>query len=249
MTTNVYDKTAGTLASDSRWSFRLIEDGPIRITAALLYVDDTGFEKIELQPDYSYIFAGPSDLIDRWKKWINSPTRNVERPPGVANDFALCIVETKTGSIMYEHGQRVKDDEYRFAGTGAIPAHTCWISNKCAKKAVESAKANDIFSGGDVKYLELRSQAHNLNQEGTYESINKLTLQKGMVMYLSGTKAPIPVEEAAAKDPRIKELVGKIAKGDVAAEAPCGLDTIVWTEGDVQRLNSALGKMYGTIAK
>jgi hypothetical protein len=249
MTTNVFDKSAGILASDTRWSFRLVQDGPLKSTLALLYVDDTGFEKIEHQPDYSYIFAGPSDLIDRWKKWINSETRNVEAPPGVANDFALCIVEMATGEVIEEHGQRIRDALYRFAGTGAEPAHNCWKTNKDPRKAVQSAAAGDIFSGGEVKYLSLKDSSHNLDGSGTYESINQLTLKRGMVMYLSGNHAPMSIDEAAANDPRIKHLAQKIAKGEVAAEAPCGLDTVVWTDTDVQRLNASLQKMYGVRAK
>lgn len=247
MTTNVFDKTAGVLASDTRWSFRLIQDGPIKSTLALLYVDDTGFEKIEYQPDYSFIFAGPSDLIDRWKKWINSSTRSLENPPGVANDFALCIIDMATGEVLEEHGQRIRDDLYRFAGTGAEPAHNCWKENKDPKRAVASATAAgaDIFSGGEVKYLNIKDASHNLNVSGTYELINQLTLKRGMVMYLSGNHAPMPIDEAAANDPRIKDLANKIAKGEVAAEAPCGLDTVVWTDTDVQRLNASLKKMYG----
>lgn len=249
MTTNVYDKNAGLLTSDSRWSFKLISDGAVKSTIALLYVDDTDFDKIEPQPDYSYIFAGPSDLISRWKTWINSPTRNVEQHPGFANDFALCIIETATGEVMDEHGQRIKDNHYRFAGTGATAAHSCWMSNKCAKRAVDSAKVRDYFSGGTVKYLRLSDQDHNLNVSGKIESINKRTLQKGMVMYISGNQGAIPIDQASANDPRIKELADKIAKGDVSAEAPCGLDTVVWTESDVQRLDSTLKRLYGDTAK
>lgn len=249
MTTNVYDKAAGVLASDTRWSYRLVQDGPICSTVALLYVDDTGFEKIEYQPDYSYIFAGPSDLIDRWKMWINSPNRAVEAPPGVANDFALCIIEMATGEVFEEHGQRIRDDLYRFAGTGAEPAHNCWKKSKDPRKAVRSATDGDIFSGGEVKYLNLKDSSNNLDASGTYELIKQHTLKRGMVMYTSGNNAPVSIDEAAARDPRIKELVAKIAKGDAVAEAPCGLDTVVWTDSDVKRLNSSLQRMYGTPAK
>lgn len=249
MTTNVFDKGASLLASDSRWSFRLIEDRPIKITKALVYVDNTGFDKIEYQPDYSYIFAGPSDLINAWKLWINSPTRNLERPPGVTNDFAICIIETATGKIMDEHGQKITDDNYRFAGTGAKPAHECWMANKLAKMAVQSAMVHDPFSGGDVKFLELTTAKHNLNQTGTFESINKMALIKGMVMYMTPNQTPIPIDQASANDPRIKELADKIAKGDMCAEAPSGHDTIVWTETDVKRLQNTLEKMYGPLPK
>jgi hypothetical protein len=249
MTTNVFDKSAAVLASDTRWSYRLVQDGPIKSTVALLYVDDTGFEKIEFQPDYSYIFAGPSDLIDRWKKWINSPTRSVVPSPGYANDFALCIIDMSTGDVFDEHGQRIRDAMYRFAGTGAEPAHNCWKQFKDPRKAVRSATDGDIYSGGEVKYLNLTDSTNNLDTSGTIESIKQSTLKRGMVMYTSGNNAPMPIDEAAANDPRIKDLVTKIAKGEAIAEAPCGLDTVVWTDTDVSRLNASLHRMYGTPAK
>jgi hypothetical protein len=241
MTTNVYDYAAKQLASDSRWSFSLKDGG---FLYAVVYVDNTGFEKIEYQPDYSYLFAGRSDLIDEWKKWARSPNKILIPRPPVIDDFALCIIHSETGEIKFEHGQKIVGSDHRFAGTGAHPAYYCWLKNKCSQKAVESASSVDIFSGGEVKYLSLEQKQHNLNQITSHESINEITLRKGMVMSLPVTQ-PVPLHEAAEKDPRVKDFTTKIANGEVSAEAPSGRDKIVWTDSDVKRLDDALSECFG----
>lgn len=231
----------------------IAEDG-IRSTIAMLYVDDTGFEKIVFDSKYSYMFAGPSDLINEWKTWIASPTKLMQPRPAVRDDFAVCFIDSETKIVRFEHGQRIRDDKYRFAGTGAVPAHKCWTANTDPIKAVESAKESDIFSGGTVKYLDISNRtssslneasvAHNLNLNGSFDSIKAATLSKGMVMYTQVNKANLPINEACANDPRIKDFVSKIANGEVVAKAPCGLDTVVWTETDEKRLDDALNDMF-----
>lgn len=242
MTTNVYDLAAGLIASDSRWSYR-ITDG-FNATTAVVYSDDTGFEKIEDDGIYAFVFAGNSKLIDDWKQWIRSPQKTVLPHPGVIDDFAICMIDLATKAVRFEHGQKIGDSDYRFAGTGAFPAYTCWSKNKDAKLAVTSAQSDDVFSGGDVKFFEVNDHTHNLNKGGLFSAINSAILNKGMVMYLSAAK-PVTIQEAASNDPRIKELVNKIAGGNVSAEAPSGLDKIVWTQGDIKRLDDALADCYG----
>jgi len=246
MTTNVFDISAGILASDSRWSYR-INDG-YQATTAIVYVDNTEFDKLEFDPNFSLIFAGNSGLISAWKDWIRLPIKNLVPRPQVIDDFAMCLVRNKTKDVVFEHGQKIVDAAYRFAGTGAYPAHSCWTANKNAKKAIKSAQLTDHFSGGDVKYLDIVSAKHNFNPSGQLNSINAAILKRGMVMYTADNK-PISIHDAAQNDPRVKDLVNKIASGGMSADAPSGLDKIVWTETDVKRLDAALEDCFGPLAK
>ena len=56
----------------------------------------------------------------------------------------------------------------------------------------------------------------------------------------------LTVEGAAQRDPRIAQLAKKVANGGLAAEAPSGLDPVVWTKDDEARLDAALSKHYGS---
>lgn len=69
-----------------------------------------------------------------------------------------------------------------------------------------------------------------------------VAMKRGMVMY---PEREMPLQEAALSDPFVKDAMGKVAKGDLAAQAPTGKDKIVWTDSDVQRLDEALAKVFG----
>lgn len=248
MTTNVYDIQSRIIASDSRWSYRLL-DG-FKSVIAVVYADDTGFDKIEVHQEYCAIFAGNSKLIDDWKNWIRCTAKHVVKRPIVIDDFAMCLIDKRTGAVKFEHGQKISDEKsYRFAGTGAYPAYKCWNNNKDALRAVESAKIDDHYSGGEVKFLTLEDDKHNVNHSGVFESINSSILTRGMVMYTAESQKLVPIQEAAKSDKEVRKLVDQIASGSVSAEAPSGLDTIVWTESDVERLDAALEECFGPIAK
>lgn len=242
MTTNIFDGKVNLFCSDSRWSWGIPDLYGHHY--ATLYVDNTIFDKIEPQPDYSFIFAGCSKLICEWKRWIRSENRVVMPPPRVIDDFAMCMVNTNSGKIEVEHGQRISGSDHRFAGTGAYPAYQCWNANRDANKAVSSACNEDTLSGGAVKYLEMKTFQHNVNLTGNYLSINELALKEGMVMYKSIDKTT-SFQEAAINDPIIADFAVKVANGSASAEAPSGKDKIVWTDADVKRLNEALSRCYG----
>jgi hypothetical protein len=247
MTTNVYDVKAGVLASDSRWSYT-IKDGETLI--AVVYSDDTGFDKIEVHESVCALFAGNSKLIDDWKQWIRSPNKIVLPRPRVEDGFAMCLVNMANNRIAFEHGQKIIDDEkYRFAGTGAKPAHSCWTVNKDPIRAVKSASKADRYSGGEVKFIQLKDKQHNTKPDGLFDSINKTICERGIVMYVTYEGKTVPIQDAAKTDLRIRDLTMKIARGETSAEAPSGLDPIVWTESDVKRLDAALEECFGPIAK
>jgi hypothetical protein len=96
-----------------------------------------------------------------------------------------------------------------------------------------------VFSGGKVKYLMDRGGTHNLDFSTPATSIRDEFLKRGMVMYIADRK-PVPVDEAAQNDPRIKGLLERVQKGQIQAEAPNGLDPVVWTPSDEKRLDDAL---------
>jgi len=86
MTTNVVDSAARIVATDSRWSWP-VELRTTGISHARIYVDDAGFDKIEVGDDYSFIFAGNAILMGMWKAWRRDPNRVVQNPPPVADGF------------------------------------------------------------------------------------------------------------------------------------------------------------------
>jgi hypothetical protein len=244
MTTNVYDESLKMFCTDSRWSFDIRLAGGAHY--AILYVDDTGFEKIESQPDYSFMFAGNSKLINEWKHWIRSPNKVVLPKPATADDFAVCMVETSTGKIVFEHGQKISGSDHRFAGTGAYDAYKCWNLHKNPKKCIESASKVDVYTGGNVIFLDMGKKTSNIPTEADLREINNLTLKKGMIMYIQTTlDKAITVKEASEKDSLIKNFVEKVANGSAQAEARSGLDKIVWTDADKERLDDALLACYG----
>jgi hypothetical protein len=206
------------------------------------YVDDTGFDKMAFDEDTGYMFAGPGPVIDEWRKWALSPNQSLMKRPAVATHFAVCMTDLTTGEILLEHGQKVSDALCRMAGTGAQPAYECWAVNGDAQRAVVSATRKDPLSGGEVKFLSHAGSKHNLNFSVPFSSIKDQFLQKGMVMYIASSQAPIPIAEAAKNDPRIKQLVDQVDKGQSAAEAPSGYDPVIWTPADEARLDEALAK-------
>ena len=235
MTTNVSCIKGNTLASDSRWSFEIFDGS---VVFAVAYVDNTGYDKISFDIDSGYIFAGHSELIDQWKKWV--ATDQTDPRPPVARDFAVCVTTLSDGSIFFEHGQLVQDENCRMAGTGAEGAYDCWSIHQDAKKAVESAKVSDIFSGGDVKYLHGEAKDHNLNLPALFTAIKNEFLKKGMVMYTNPQSKAIPIDEACANDSRIQTVRDNVANGSLAAKAPNGRDPVIWTPADEARLDKAL---------
>lgn len=236
MTTNVFDISQGILASDSRWS--------IPRDFGIIYVDDTGFDKMELALGHAFIFAGNGAVIQSWKNWIRDPNRPYQEPD--VNGIALCIVNVTTVEISFEYGQDIALEEARFAGTGSYHAHLCWSSNKCARRAVESAKGEDKLTGGEIKFIELRTGSHNLTNQGSIDSVAQDIVDRGWVMYNNGknSRTSIKIDEAAANDTRVADLIKDIATGSVTATAPCDSMYNKWSDADKQRLRGTLDAIF-----
>lgn len=244
MTTNVYCATGGLLASDSRWSFDQDKE------YAVLYVDDTGFDKIEVLDTFSgtfgFLFAGSSLLIQHWKNWIHGSPSSFQDMPPLDKGISVCIVNKQTRAFKQWHGFAWQTEAY-FAGTGYTHALMCWSTNKDAKRAVESAKQRDSSSGGKTLYFELNSGSNNLNKYSAHCSIDiirEAALKRGTVMYRNEESVHVPIADASASDPRIKELCDKIANGQLHASAPCPGTLNEWTDADKESLKDELAEIF-----
>ncbi len=111
------------------------------------------------------------------------------------------------------------------------------------RRSIVSACALDVYSGGEVKFLQGRETLrHNLQTDTPFSAINALFLTQGMVIYMNQNQGQtaIPIGQAAQQDPRIKDLVERVKVGAVSATAPSGFDPVVWTPADHARLDQAL---------
>jgi hypothetical protein len=235
MTTNVYDGVVKLMTTDSRWSYQ--DNG------VLFFIDDTGFDKIELTHNRAYMFAGNGALINAWKLWLRSVPTNMGAHPPV-DGIAVCMVRTSDGTIAFEHEQGIKCDNARFSGSGSIYAYECWSANGNARKAVETAKGADRLSGGHVKFLELGSLEHNLNRDSDISYVADAFSTRGKYMILSASQQAMPVNEAAANEGKVEEIARKIVNGEIAMTAPCDSMYREWTADDKHRLQDALAEAF-----
>lgn len=234
MTTNVTDLKSGQMASDSRWSFDR--------SKFALCVDDVGFDKIVAHHGLAFVFAGNSKRIQEWKDWINTSPTSAGYMPSV-NGVAVCMVERQTPKVVFNWGQDIARPGVFFAGSGSLHAFTCWDENKDAQKAVASAMAVDIFSGGQVKYLRFACGSHNIVNNASYKDINQQLAQKGVVMYHNQSyKACVPVQEAVANDSEVRDAVDQITSGALVASAPCDAMHNDWPDEKVEELRSVLNE-------
>lgn len=242
MTTNVFDGAAGVIATDSRWS--------VLQGAWLVYVDDARFEKIERHNDFAFMFAGKGDVIQSWKTWIRSNPEGVQAMPP-CEGISVCIVDSKSKRVKFCERQDIVKDGAYFSGTGSRFAYLCWEKNRNAQRSVESAKEVDMFTGGEVKYLDMTGDTHNLHHvtnDVTIDMVRRALSTRGMVMQITGkiqSGAPFPLKDAAANDEELKDLQGKIASGAISPDAPCDGMHSEWTYDQKTRLADALSDVFG----
>lgn len=244
MTTNVVDNIAKILASDSRWSQRYGN--------FIVYVDDTGFDKIELIDSSVFVFAGKGLQIQNWKNWIRSNPTDIDSRPSV-DYISICIVDRQTKAVTFHKGQNIVLEDGLFAGTGSQFAYPCWTTNRNAVRSVNTAASFDPATGGEVKFINLMTGLHNLNQP--YGSavtdirfVDQAIITRGMVMKITvnqPTPAPFKLKDAAASNDELAEVVRKLDSGELSADAPCDGANSVWTDEEVSDLNLALNKAFG----
>lgn len=246
MTTNVFDRKVREMATDSRWS--VVNRGHI------FYLDNPGFEKIEVCAGHAFMFAGDADRIEQWKTWLRSePADDSGMPP--TDRMAVCMASVPDGAEKFCVGADIKKPEAVFAGTGSIHACNCWVMNGDARRAVETAKAGDYMSGGQVKYFEFATGNHNLVlgfTPITAVGLTKLIMERGEVMAINNTTGvPFPRKKTAtaSANESLEEIVAdtraKLASGELKPCAPCDGMHNEWTQEEKDRFRGALGEAFG----
>jgi hypothetical protein len=173
--------------------------------------------------------------------------------------ISVCIVGMTANAVLFAAKQDITHEGALFAGTGALPAVTCWDKNRNATRSVESAKAVDVFTGGEVKYVDVASKANNLGPRGTPAAgsthigmVTQAIQERGIVMdRKTGAgglpAAPFKLTDLAAAndgDDELTEMKAKIANGELTPEAPCNGMYDQWTPEEEARLNNALIDLF-----
>ncbi|MEQ5201640.1 hypothetical protein ABN228_03885 [Providencia rettgeri] len=244
MTTTVYDRINKQVACDSRWSVDLTQHG---YTGHILYVDDTGFEKIANRGDFAMVVAGNGGLIQRWKEWWSSEALEQMHPPVVlptGQCISLYIVQKSKNKVIFDKGHKLaalnadtNEIEAVFSGSGGNHAANDWFSFHDSKNAVEFAKQNDFYTGGTVRYVEFETDTHNLQDElMSFDLVVHSILNKGRIM---DTKNP-HLEHVAITADEVAHVRQMVINGSITPCAPTGKDTTDWDENSKGRLLDAI---------
>lgn len=238
MTTNVIDRRKYVVASDSRWSIFNEAQGYV------VYVDDTGFDKIADRHFGSLICAGDARLIEAWKAWFRAPILDVanlpatERyePNGAVASIVVSLVTKPDGRLVYSFGWYLDhEDEAKFSGSGAVAARDCYVLNHCGKTAVESAGLVDPMTGGETKFVEVQTMRHNLHsQVVSLKEVEEQLLNRGHVMDLN-TKKVVPLAQWNQQS-----VAQGLEAGSLSLSAPTGQPHRAWTEVEKNELRKAL---------
>lgn len=237
MTTNVFDEAKGLMATDSRWS---IKQGKY-----IVYLDDTGCEKILLMHNRAIMFAGNGGRIQQWKDWLLSEPKDDSLQPK-EEGLCICIADLTTGKMKRSFKQTVVDNKGYFAGTGTTYAVPCWVQNGDAKRSVDTAKIADDFSGGEVKYFNFSSRKHNIisGNNVTIQMVDNAILTRGLVM-TTNDKQSVSFATEAMRDADLAKMRAKIAAGDLSASAPSDGMYDQWSQEEKNSLKESLGEMFG----
>lgn len=240
MTTNVLDKRNNRVTSDSRWS---VED---RDRGIVYFVDDTGFDKISERPTAVMVCAGSAKLIDLWKLWFAAPdllglpaSEEFDQHGNLVAEIAVTIISKPGFDIEFSRGwyQQHEDAAY-FCGTGGVAAKDCYSINGCSNRCVESAKASDPCTGGEVKFYELDTFNHNLsNPQSTLLEMQTQLIDRGYAMNRA-TKETMPINPLTQE-----EFRQQLANGKLTISAPSGVPNRKWTERERHDAQEAMRKI------
>lgn len=241
MTTNVFCKASGVLATDSRWSQ---QQG-----RWVVYVDDTDCHKIEVAADTAFMFAGRGHRIQQWKNWIRAGADKRSLPE--FEGLCICAVDIETQVMKICEGLPIVRDQAAFGGSGAGFAFSCWAANGDPCKSVETAKGLDPATGGETKYFKFQSRENNLSfgivGERTITDVDRAILTRGLVMDIGNSRPgalPFRLSELAASNDEVRELQSKIATGELSADAPSDAMYSQWTDDQKTRVKKALGEIF-----
>ena len=135
-----------------------------------------------------------------------------------------------------------------FAGSGKTHAVHCFVSNKDARRAVETAKQMDHCSGGEVKFFDFESKDHNLypQNEININQVDSMIAERGQVMTLNtNSTIPFPLKAVSANDSEIAAIKEEIRAGKLSADAPCDGMHQKWSDQEKAELKSAFSRVFG----
>lgn len=231
------------MTTDSRWS---CEYGNF-----LIYIDDSRFEKIERYKNAVFMFAGNGQKVQAWKTWIRSSPVDASGQPD-CDLMCVCIADATTNQVLFSERQDIIRDGGYFAGSGSWHAYSCWSEHKDPCKAVETAKSKDVSSGGDVKFVDFLNGTHNLfspTKDVHIDDVSRAMAARGNVMNIAVntqvTTPPFKLAEAAANDPALRDIQGKIANGEISPTAPCDGMFSEWNADQKSKLNTVLSGIFG----
>lgn len=242
MTTNVYDKRAGQLASDSRWS---------RISGEwIIWVDDTGYDKIICDARLGFLFAGELDKIDIWKQWVIAGRKGVKPLDQLrGGGMSVIQIDLADGEIKFQSHKFLSSTfgvaiKALYAGNGAIFAKTCWDVNKCALKAVDSAKIEDKSSGGTVMHYDRKSKSTNIVNTASVTDVQQQLKDKGIIMHTKDACEPMSVIDAAndPSNPIQQALAQMVVSGGIALSAPFPEMNEPWSDEKIREFEAALNE-------
>lgn len=237
MTTNVLDKRNNMVTSDSRWS---IVSNPF-----LYFVDDTGFDKIEDRASAVMVCAGNASLIEQWRTWFIKgdfsvlPPTEIQFSNGSFDAIYVTIVSKPDFTVDFTSGlYHAFQDDAHFCGSGAIHAKDCYSINGCAHRCIETAKAGDPQTGGEIKYYDFNTFESNLSAAPmSLAELQDELFNRGMVMDLKTRNiSPMsPMDKDA-----LKQALGA---GTVSLCAPTGQAPRAWTDREKEDAKEALKRI------
>jgi len=246
MTTNVFDGAVSVVATDSRWSW-VVGD-------KLVYLDDTGFDKIQVLPDLVVMYAGRGDLVQAWRNYFAAVPRTLASQPAETKEVCVCIIDAATGQFVKSAGGVYTVFETsRFGGSGGAFACGCWMDNRDALRAVETAKHSDQSSGGEVRFVDIKGNGGNVKPLHptnvlTIDMVNAALHKRGQVMPIAKENkilnSSVPFKMAAANDRELEVFGEKVANGELPPHAPFYGMEREWTPIEKEELNDALTR-YG----
>ena len=230
MTTNVIDFQKLVIACDSRCS----KDWGDYV----IYVDDTGFDKIAVNGSLCAIFAGNLKLIDGWKNWIGTPssqplglfpaTAGVDPQTNSRVAMQVCLIDRERREArFYGMSYQALASHFFFGGTGAPFAMQCFRQNFCGKKAIGTASLSDVYTGGSTIFFELETAVNNLSpKQVTVDELEAQFPERGIVMH-KPTKNVTTLKEFLQK-PEAAPLLA----GTFSLSAPSGGVQRDWTAAE-----------------
>lgn len=236
MTTNVYDISKGLLSTDSRWSK---DNGEY-----VVYIDNTGYDKIVYDNRIAILFAGDLDLVDVWKKWFHKGKPDPR--PKLLDDVSLIIVSLETGMPVFKSEYTLTSGNEEtiqavYGGTGGVYAKNCWEVNSCAITAVNTAIKEDLLSGGEVVYLNRNNLSNNIKNSCKIFHVNTQLKETGTIMNMK-TKQKESIQNFmnSSNSSSAQALVEEVISGNAKLSAPFVGKGQPWSNEKIAELDNVL---------